>query len=490
MEIQKNSALASHHPSVHVVGGGLAGSEAAWQIVRAGIPVILYEMRPVKMTPAHQTGNLAELVCSNSMKSMDKSSAPGLLKAEMTALDSVIIRSAMVARVPAGQALAVDRIVFASAVKDGLLESGMVTIDGHEITTLPTQEEAAARNEYWIVASGPLTSQPLAEALQKLTGSERSLYFYDAIAPVLAAESIDMDHAFRADRYGEGDSGDYLNVPLNREEYEAFIDAASAAEKMPLHSFEEPKYFESCLPIEVMIERGRDTLRFGPMKPVGLTNPKTGHRPWAAIQLRQENHEATMYSMVGFQTKMKWPEQKRVFAMIPALRQVEILRYGSIHRNTYLKSPEFLAKDLSFKNAPRIFLAGQITGVEGYTESAAIGLLAGRACIAKIRGEDFVMPPRDTMLGALGHYVTQGCLGPYQPMNANFGLLPPPPLPAALPPSPEGPGAIDGPPRKKPKKLNKADRKSVMAARAQQSFAAWQLHITGSPGTSPQNQPV
>ena len=197
-----------------------------------------------------------------------------------------------------------------------------------------------------------------------------------------------------------------------------------------------------------------------------------------------------MYSMVGFQTKMKWPEQKRVFAMIPALRQVEILRYGSIHRNTYLKSPEFLAKDLSFKNAPRIFLAGQITGVEGYTESAAIGLLAGRACIAKIRGEDFVMPPRDTMRGALGHYVTQGCLGPYQPMNANFGLLPPPPLPAALPPSPEGPGAIDGPPRKKPKKLNKADRKSVMAARAQQSFAAWQLHITGSPGTSPQNQPV
>ena len=463
--------------SVHVVGGGLAGTEAAWQIARAGIPVTLHEMRPVKMTAAHQTGNLAELVCSNSMKSMDISSAPGLLKSEMTALDSLIIRSATKARVPAGQALAVDRIIFAEAVKEGLLDSGLVTIDGQEVTSLPTPEEAAARNEYWIVASGPLTSQPLAEAIQKITGSERSLYFYDAIAPVLAAESIDMEHAFRADRYGDADTGDYLNLPLNREEYEAFIDAVIAAEKMPLHDFEEPKYFESCLPIEVMIDRGRETLRFGPMKPVGLTDPRTGHRPWGAIQLRQENQEATMYSMVGFQTKMKWPEQKRVFSMIPALRQVEILRHGSIHRNTYLKSPEFLAHDFSFKNSPRVFLAGQISGVEGYTESAAIGLLAGRACVAKIRGESFVMPPRDTMIGALGRYVTEGCLGPYQPMNANFGLLPPP----AAPESNQGSGEA---PRKKIKKLSKADRKSVMADRARLSFTTWQ-HCT-----SPQNQPL
>jgi methylenetetrahydrofolate--tRNA-(uracil-5-)-methyltransferase len=463
--------------SVHVVGGGLAGTEAAWQIARAGIPVTLHEMRPVKMTAAHQTGNLAELVCSNSMKSLDESSAPGLLKGEMRALDSLIIRSATKARVPAGQALAVDRIVFAEAVKEGLLDSGLVTLDGREVTSLPTPEEAAARNEYWIVASGPLTSQPLAEAIQKITGSERSLYFYDAIAPVLAAESIDMEHAFRADRYGDADTGDYLNLPLNREEYEAFIDAVIVAEKMPLHDFEEPKYFESCLPIEVMIERGRDTLRFGPMKPVGLTDPRTGHRPWGAIQLRQENQEATMYSMVGFQTKMKWPEQKRVFSMIPALRQVEILRHGSIHRNTYLKSPEFLAHDFSFKGSPRVFLAGQISGVEGYTESAAIGLLAGRACVAKIQGESFVMPPRDTMIGALGRYVTEGCLGPYQPMNANFGLLPPP---AALE-SNQGSGEA---PRKKIKKLSKADRKSVMADRARLSFTTWQ-HCT-----SPQNHPV
>jgi len=452
--------------SVHIVGGGLAGSEAAWQIARGGIPVTLHEMRPVKMTPAHQTGNLAELVCSNSMKSLDESSAPGLLKTEMAAMDSLIIRAAMKARVPAGQALAVDRIVFADAVKSGLLETGLVTITPGEVTSLPTPEEASARREFWIVASGPLTSHPLAEALQKLTGSTRSLYFYDAIAPVLAAESIDMSHAFRADRYGDGDSGDYLNVPLSKDEYESFIDSVIAAEKMPLHDFEEPKYFESCLPIEVMIERGRDTLRFGPMKPVGLTDPSTGHRPWAAIQLRQENQDGTMFSMVGFQTKMKWPEQKRVFSTIPALRNVEILRYGSIHRNTYLKSPEFLGADLSFKAAPRIFLAGQISGVEGYTESAAMGLLAGRACVAKSRGQEFTMPPRETMIGALGRYVTEGCLGPYQPMNANFGLLPPPPA------------VTHDPSRKKPKKLSKADRKTLIADRARQTFAAYQSSTT------------
>lgn len=459
-------------PVVHVVGGGLAGSEAAFQVARCGIDVVLHEMRPVKMTAAHQTGNLAELVCSNSLKSMDECSAPGLLKTEMAAMDSLIIRAALKARVPAGQALAVDREAFAAAVKEGLIETGKVRISAGEVRELPADSEAAARNEYWILASGPLTSQPLAEAIQKLTGSSQSLYFYDAIAPVLAADSIDMAHAFRADRYGEGDVGDYLNVPLSREEYEAFIDAVIQSEKMPLHDFEEPRYFESCLPIEVMIERGRDTLRFGPMKPVGLTDPRTGRWPWAAIQLRQENLDGTMFSMVGFQTKMKWPEQKRVFSMIPALKEVEILRYGSIHRNTYLKSPEFLANDLSFKNSPRTFLAGQISGVEGYTESAAMGLLAGRACVAKITGEAFVMPPRETMIGALGHYVTFGCLGPYQPMNCNFGLLPPPP--STLEAASDGGNGQVGKPAKKFKKPSKADRKAAIASRARISFNHWQ----------------
>ncbi len=459
-------------PVVHVIGGGLAGSEAAFQVAQAGIDVVLHEMRPVKMTAAHQTGNLAELVCSNSLKSLDEASAPGLLKAEMSAMDSLIIRAALKARVPAGQALAVDREVFATAVKEGLIETGKVTISPGEITTLPSLAEVTLRNEYWIVASGPLTSQPLAEAIRELTGSEQSLYFYDAIAPVLAADSIDTSIAFRADRYGESDVGDYLNVPLNREEYEAFIDAVIQSEKMPLHDFEEPRYFESCLPIEVMIDRGRDTLRFGPMKPVGLTDPRTGHRPWAAIQLRQENLDGTMFSMVGFQTKMKWPEQKRVFSMIPALKDVEILRYGSIHRNTYLKSPEFLTKDLSFKNSPRIFLAGQISGVEGYTESAAMGLLAGRACVAKVKNNLFTMPPRDSMIGALGHYVTYGCLGPYQPMNCNFGLLPP-----AQSSTDEAKNHV-GNSAKKFKKLSKTDRKAAVASRARLSFSHWQQHCT------------
>lgn len=446
--------------TVHIVGGGLAGSEAAWQLARQGHRVVLHEMRPVRMTPAHQTGDLAELVCSNSLKSLDINSAPGLLKAEMAAMDSLIVRAAMTARVPAGQALAVDRMVFAAEVKNGLLETGLVDIDHNEITTLPSQADLAENNEFWIIASGPLTSAPLAAALKHLTDSNQGLYFYDAIAPVLAGDSVDMEHAFRSDRYGEAGSGDYLNLPLNRDEYEAFIDAVMAAEKMPLHDFEEPKYFESCLPIEVMIERGRDTLRFGPMKPVGLTDPRTGHRPWAAIQLRQENHGGTMFSMVGFQTKMKWPEQKRVFAMIPALKNLEILRYGSIHRNTYLKSPDFLASDFSFKAAPNIFLAGQITGVEGYTESAAIGLLAGRSCAAKCSEKAFSLPPAESMLGALGRYVTEGVLGPYQPMNANFGLLPPPPETKATP-------------GKKFKKLGKSERKAAIADRARITFDTW-----------------
>ncbi|MCX6108609.1 MAG: methylenetetrahydrofolate--tRNA-(uracil(54)-C(5))-methyltransferase (FADH(2)-oxidizing) TrmFO [Proteobacteria bacterium] len=413
---------------IHIVGGGLAGSEAAWQVLSAGFSVTLHEMRPTQTSPAHKTGRLAELVCSNSLKSMSATSAPGLLKAEMVAFGSLVMRAADAAKVPAGQALAVDREVFSKFIEDALASHANFTRLDHEVVALPTSSEMAARDEIWIVATGPLTSAPLAAELQRLTGGQDRLYFYDAIAPVIAADSIDLQHAFAASRYDrESDAesaGDYLNLPLNKAEYEAFIDALAAADYMPLHAFESTKYFESCLPVEVMVERGRETLRFGPMKPVGLINPKTGHRPWANVQLRLENTAGTMYSMVGFQTKMKWPEQQRVFALIPALRNAEFLRFGSVHRNTYLKSPEVLNPDLSVKGAPGLFVAGQITGVEGYTESAAIGLLAARAAVAKAQGLHFEMPPRDSMIGALVHYVTHGGLGDFQPMNANLGLLP------------------------------------------------------------------
>lgn len=412
--------------TIHIVGGGLAGAEAAWQALRAGFPVVLHEMRPAKMTAAHKTGELAELVCSNSLKSLNPQSAPGLLKSELAALDSLVLRAAEQAKVPAGQALAVDRGVFSDVVTGALeAQPGFRRVD-EEVVRIPDDDELSRRGDAWIVATGPLTSQAMADELARLSGVPGRLYFYDAIAPVIAADSIDMTKAFRQSRYDVGeDAGDYLNLPLTKEQYEAFIDAVLAAEYMPLHGFEEARYFESCLPIEVMVERGRETLRFGPMKPVGLTDPATGRRPWANLQLRLENKEATMYSMVGFQTKMKWPDQKRVFSMIPALEDAEFLRFGSVHRNTYLKSPELLASDLSFRTAPRVFLAGQITGVEGYTESAAIGLLAARFAAAKLTGKSLALPPRESMIGALAHYVTQGGLGDFQPMNCNFGLLPP-----------------------------------------------------------------
>lgn len=415
--------------TVHIIGGGLAGCEAAWQVLQSGYKVVLHEMRPKSMTPAHQSGALAELVCSNSLKSMLPDSAPGLLKAEMAALDSVTLKSAFEAKVPAGQALAVDREVFSASISRALHSHANFQRLDEEVQALPSEVEISASGDIWIIASGPLTSPGLAAAIEQLCPSNaRRLYFYDAIAPVIAADSIDMNHAFRASRYdkddGSGD-GDYLNLPLNREEYDTFIEAVRTAEYMPLHAFEETRYFEACLPIEVMVERGPQTLRFGPMKPVGLIDPRTGRRPWANLQLRQENVEGTMFSMVGFQTKMKWPEQKRVFSMIPALKEAEYLRFGSVHRNTYVKSPDALSSDLSFKSNPRVFLAGQVTGVEGYTESAAIGLLAGRAAVAKLQGQTFVMPPKTTMIGALGHYVTFGNLGEFQPMNANLGLLPP-----------------------------------------------------------------
>lgn len=409
----------------HIIGGGLAGCEAAWQLAKRGVQVCLYEMRPLKMTPAHQTGNLAELVCSNSLKSMSEDSAPGELKREMMALDSLVIKSAYEARVPAGQALAVDRERFSKAISDALLNTGRVERLHCEITDIPTFEDLDSNNDIWIIATGPLTSDALAAKVKALAGGAERLHFYDAIAPVIDAESINMDSAFFADRWQKGeDGGDYLNLPLNEEEYHRFIDAVATSEKMPLHDFEEVKYFESCLPIEVMVERGRDTLRFGPMKPVGLTDPRTGRWPYANLQLRKENIDATMFSLVGFQTKMKWPEQRRVFALIPGLEEAEFLRFGSVHRNTYIKSPDALNSDLSFKSNRRVFLAGQITGVEGYTESAAIGLIAGRNAFARLNGTQHSNPPADSMLGALVNYITVGPLGDYAPMNANFGLLP------------------------------------------------------------------
>ncbi len=406
------------------------------------------------MTAAHQTGDLAELVCSNSLKSMNPDSAPGLLKSEMASLGSLILTAAEQASVPAGQALAVERTRFSQLIESSLSKFPNFQRIGMEIKEIPSVESIPS-NECWVVASGPLTSSSLFDSLRKLCNQESSLHFYDAIAPILEAESIDNEIVFRASRYEESD-GDYLNIPLNKQEYEDFVDAVMHAEKMPLHDFEDIKYFESCLPIEVMIERGRDTLRFGPMKPMGLIDPRTGKRPWAAVQLRMENREGTMYSMVGFQTKMKWPEQKRVFSMLPGLNQVEFFRFGSIHRNSYLNSPTLLNSDLSFKQSEKVFLAGQITGVEGYVESAAIGLLAGRAAAAKASGSKWRNPPQGTILGALKAYVTEGSLGEFQPMNANLGLLP------AIP---------------KVRGQSKIERKARQALEAREKFAVYHRNL-------------
>ena len=443
---------------LQVVGGGLAGCEAAWQAISQGIPTTIYEMRPTKSTAAHKTGNLAELVCSNSLKSLIPTTAPGQLKQEMRFFESLILNAAEHAKVPAGNALAVDRNIFSTFITETLRSHPLVTIVSEEVRTLPSSADLAAQNSAMVIATGPLTADDLCQAIEQLCIGSKRLHFYDAIAPTVLADSIDPNHAFRASRYDKDESGvgDYLNLPLDKEQYVSFIEAVKSAEYMPLHGFEETKYFESCLPIEVMAERGDETLRFGPMKPVGLTDPRTGRWPYAAVQLRQENIDATMYSMVGFQTKMKWPEQRRVFGMIPALKNAEFLRYGSVHRNTYVKGPAVLEPNLSFKTEPRIFLAGQITGVEGYTESSAIGILAGRAAIAKIRDQPYGLPPKESVMGALAHYVAFGTLGAYQPMNANFGLLP----------------AIQ-----RERGESKANKKARMVLRAREAFSKYSAEL-------------
>ncbi len=455
-----NNTLLEKKQKIVIVGGGLAGSEAAWQALKAGIPVTLYEARPKKMTPAHRTSGLAELVCSNSLKSECEESAAGVLKEEMKHFNSLILEAAQKTRVPAGQALAVDRELFSAYITKSLEEHPLFTRISEEITKIPTEEELEARGEYWIIASGPLTSEALSEEIRSLCFDEKHLYFYDAIAPVIDGDTINMDECFWANRYDapeEEEKGDYLNIPLSKQEYETFIDEVIVAKKIPLHSFENPVYFECCLPIEVMAERGRETLRFGPMKPVGIKDPKTGHRPWANIQLRQENKEATMFSMVGFQSKMSWGDQKRIFGALPALSEASFLRYGSIHRNTYIESPKVLTEELSFKKNRRVFPAGQITGVEGYLESAAIGLMISQMVSHKIEEKKFSYPPKESVSGSLINYLRFGTRSSFTPMNVNLGLLP------------EVPDEF--------KKIPKKEKKLKKCEIAREFFREWEVSI-------------
>ena len=400
---------------VIVIGAGLAGSEAAWQLAKRGVRVILYEMRPKKLTPAHKTGFFAELVCSNSLRSKDLTNAVGLLKEELRRLGSIIMESADINQIPGGKALVVDREKFAKYITEKLQNHPNIRLVCEEMTEIPTDRVV-------IVATGPLTSDPLAMSLAKLI-SEPFLHFYDAISPIVYAESIDWGKVFVADRYGE-EEGAYVNCPLTKEEYERFVQELLSAEKVPLHPFEEPKYFEGCLPIEVMAERGIDTLRYGPMKPKGLIDPRTGKEPYAVVQLRPENAERTLYNMVGFQTKLKYHEQERVFRLIPGLEKAEFARYGSIHRNTFVNAPKVLTPYLQLKNYPNVFLAGQITGVEGYVESTAMGLVAGINAYRLIKGKDLVIPPPETAIGSLVHYLQFSNPKHFQPMNVNWGLFP------------------------------------------------------------------
>lgn len=405
--------------AVTVVGAGLAGSEAAWQLVRRGVPVRLYEMRPGKTTPAHHGEGFAELVCSNSFRAESLENAVGLLKEEMRRLDSLIMRCADEWRVPAGAALAVDREGFAQAVTRALTAHPLVEVIREEAVRIPAPEDGIV-----ILATGPLTSPAMTEAVKSLTGEE-SLYFYDAAAPVLQADSVDMDVAYWASRYDKG-TRDYLNCPMSREEYEAFYEALIRAEPAPREDFDKAVYFEGCMPVEVMAERGPQTLLFGPLKPVGLEDPRTGKRPWAVVQLRQDDRLKTLFNMVGFQTRLKWSEQKRVFRMIPGLAQAEFVRYGVMHRNTFINSPIVMEETGNFKAHPRIFAAGQMTGVEGYVESAASGLMAGVNAARMFGGRPLTVLPEETAMGSLIRYTVRGDPGNFQPMNVTFGLMPSP----------------------------------------------------------------
>lgn len=398
-----------------VVGGGLAGSEATWQLSKRGIGVDLFEMRPVARTPVHQTSDFAELVCSNSLRGNDLDQAAGILKEEMRRLDSIIIKVADEVRVPAGSALAVDRGVFARRVTEEITKLPGVVVHREEITSIPAAPLA-------IVATGPLTSDALAQDVARFVG-DTHLHFYDAVSPVIEADSIDMTKVFRASRYQKG-TDDYLNCPMDEAEYRAFFEALMAAECAEVKDFEKEFFFEGCLPIEVIASRGPETMRFGPLKPVGLLDPRTGRRPYAVVQLRQDNLAASHFSMVGFQTHLKWPEQKRIFRMIPGLENAEFIRFGMIHRNTYINSPKALQATFEAKARPGLFFAGQMSGVEGYVESAASGLLAGISAAARARDEEPQAFPEDTAMGALGRYISGSDPKHYQPTNIAFGLFP------------------------------------------------------------------
>lgn len=399
---------------VNVVGAGLAGSEAAWQIAQAGVPVKLYEMRPVKKTEAHHTDNFAELVCSNSLRGNSLANAVGLLKEEMRRLDSVIIHSADETAVPAGGALAVDRDSFSETITRKVKEHPLVTVVNEEITEIP--------EGITVIATGPLTSHPLAESIKAFNGSD-GFYFYDAAAPIVDKSTIDMDKVYLKSRYDKGEAA-YLNCPMTEEEFKAFHEALVNAEVAELKSFEKEKYFEGCMPIEVMAQRGFKTMLFGPMKPVGLEDPKTGKRPYAVIQLRQDNAAASLYNIVGFQTHLKWGEQKRVFRMIPGLENAEFVRYGVMHRNSFMNSPELLKPTYQSTKREDLFFAGQMTGVEGYVESAASGLLAGINAARLVKELEPVTLPQETAMGSMAYYITHAEGKHFQPMNANYGLFP------------------------------------------------------------------
>ena len=403
--------------SVLIIGAGLAGAEAAWQLVQRGVPVELVEMRPVKSSPAHHTDLFAELVCSNSLRAANIENAVGLLKEEMRRLGSLIMEAADTTRVPAGGALAVDRVPFSQLITDRLVNHPLVTVRHEEITSLP-------EDRLCIIATGPLTSEGLAQAIGSLTG-EGYFHFHDAAAPIVAVESLDMDKVYRAARYGKG-GADYLNCPMNQAEYEAFWQALTTAECAELKEFEkQDAVFEGCMPVEIMAARGIDTLRYGPMKPVGLELPGTGELPYAVMQLRQDNGSATLYNMVGFQTHLKWGEQKRVFSMIPGLERAEFVRYGVMHRNSYINSPNLLEPTLQYRKNPKLFFAGQLTGVEGYLESAAMGLLAGINAARLYEGGECLTFSRQTAMGGLSQYISHGNGHDFQPMNINFGIMEP-----------------------------------------------------------------
>lgn len=442
-----HSPCMAQNSPVHIVGAGLAGSEAAWQLARLGVPVILHEMRPTHLTPAHSTADCAEMVCSNSFRSDDaQNNAVGLLHAEMRRMHSLIMACADATRVPAGAALAVDRDAFAARVTAALRAHPLIEIRNEMVENLPPPAWGPT-----IIATGPLTALPLAEAIQAHTGQDQ-LAFFDAIAPIVYHESINFDVAWYQSRYDKGDGKDYINCPLDKDQYEAFIAALLAGEKTVFHEWEEnTPYFEGCMPIEVMASRGPETLRFGPMKPVGLRDPRTGKRPWAVVQLRQDNALGTLWNIVGFQTKLKYGAQTEIFRTIPGLEKAEFARLGGLHRNTFLKSPVLLDGSLRLKSAPYIRFAGQITGCEGYVESAAVGLMAGRFVAAEQQGLAPALPPSTTAMGALLHHITQGAdAQSFQPMNVNFGLFPP-----------------------LGEKVHKKSRKQALSARALADLESW-----------------